>query len=50
MRIDKSCGIGVQAVEIDPARDFPCLGREPHEVISLPDIGVDLAIDIFELV
>ena len=42
--IDKPRGIGVQAVEIDPARDFPCLGREAHKVIGLPDIGIDLAV------
>ena len=50
MRIDEPRGLRVQPVEIDPARDFPCLGREAHEVIGLPDIGVDLAIDILELV
>jgi hypothetical protein len=50
MGIDEPRGIGVQAVEIDSARDFPCLRREAHKVIGLPDIGIDLAVHIFELI
>src|SRR6516225_10555513 len=50
MRIDEPRGLRVQTVEIDPARDFPCLGREAHKVIVLPDIGVDLTVNILELV
>jgi hypothetical protein len=39
-----------QAGEIDPAQHAARLGRDAHDAVGVPHIGVDLAVNVFELV
>ena len=39
-----------QAGEIDPAQHAACRGRDAHNAVGVPDVGVDLAVNVFELV
>jgi hypothetical protein len=41
---------GEKSLQIDPAQDVPRLGRDPRDPVLLPDVGVDLALDVLELV
>src|SRR5271156_1623388 len=41
---------GKQACEVDPADHVPVLRRDAHDHIRVPDVGVNLAFDEFQLI
>jgi len=42
--------VGQQAGKIDPAQHLAGCGRDARDAVGVPDVRVDLAVDVFELV
>ena len=39
-----------QALKVDPANDAAGGGRDAGDAVSVPNVGVDFAVDVFEFV
>ena len=42
--------VGRQTGEVDPGDDVAVAWRDPRDAVGVPDVGVDLALDVFEFV
>jgi len=43
-------GVGEQAGQVDEAENLSGGGRDPRNAVRVPDVGVNLAVYVFELV
>ena len=50
VRVNQPGWIRVEPRQIDPGVHRPGFRREAHQVIGLPDIGVEVAVNVFEFV
>ena len=41
---------GEEAGEVDPGDDVAVAGRDAGDAVGVPDVGVDLVVDVFEFV
>ena len=42
--------VGEEAGEVDPGDDVAVAGRDAGDAVGVPDVGVDLAVDVLEFV